>query len=163
MVRDTGRIFDWGSESYGNSQGHGYGGGGGASSHMNAPFHRDCRMGAVGNDDEETWAPAPPDLRLVARQVMEKQGGSLASTPSRQERSPASPRSPILGHGSRLVTSTLFSMGATPTSAAGYSDSGSTLAEQPGMSLAPSTNETRTDAAPPAVMWILGSRRRAVL
>ena len=70
MPRDTGRIFDWGSQAYVDSQSHGYGGGGGVSSHINAPFHRDFRMGAVGNDDEETWAPAPTDLRQVARQAM---------------------------------------------------------------------------------------------
>ena len=109
MVRDTGRIFDWGSESYGNSQGHGYGGGGGASSHMNAPFHRDFRMGAAGNDDEETWAPAPPDLRLVARQVMEKQGGSLPSSPCKvtQEEGRDKRRSRIISALSDHISCTL--------------------------------------------------------
>ena len=100
MPRDTDRIFDWGSQTYGDSQTHGYGGGGGDSSHMNAPFHRDFRMGTTGNDDEETWAPTPPDLRQVTRPAMEKQTVPVSRTPSRQERSPVSPRSPILGRAS---------------------------------------------------------------
>ena len=64
MTARNRRIFDFGSQSD-DSQAYGYGGVGGVGSQMNAALHRDCRMGAVGHEDEDTWAPFPPNITAV--------------------------------------------------------------------------------------------------
>ncbi len=64
MAARNRRIFDFGSQSD-DSQSYGYGGGGGACPQINAALHRDCRMGAVGHEDEDTRAPFPPNITAV--------------------------------------------------------------------------------------------------
>ena len=64
---------------------------------MNASFHRDFRMGAVGQDDTETWEPTLPNLRDLPQQDSKTHTGPVVSVPPREARSPESPRSPILG------------------------------------------------------------------
>jgi hypothetical protein len=138
------RIFDFDSQSD-DSQSYGYGGGGGgACPQINAALHRDSRMGAVGHEDEETWAPFPPNITTVVQQRRDPQGGPVTSTPVRQGRSPTSPRSPVLGYGLAVRTSSLFSMSGTPTSATAYSSAGSTLA----VSSAAPTNVSHTASSP---------------
>jgi hypothetical protein len=120
------RIFDFGSQSD-DSQAYGYGGVGGTGSQMNAVLHRDCRMGVADHEDEETWAPLPPNITVVVQHRRDPQGGPVTSTPARQGRSPTSPHSPVLGYGLTVWTSSLFRMRGTPTSVTAYSSTGSTL------------------------------------
>jgi hypothetical protein len=110
------RIFDFVSQSD-DSQSYGYGGGGGACPQINTALHRDNRMGVVDHEDEETWTPFPPNITAVVQQRRDPQGGPVTSTPAREGRSPTSPRSPVLGYGLGVRTSSLFSMSGTPTSA----------------------------------------------
>jgi hypothetical protein len=107
-------------------------------------LHRDCRMGAADHEDEETWAPFPPNITVVVQQRRDPQGGPVTSTPTRQGRSPTSPRSPVLGYGLVVRTSSLFRMSGTPTSATTYSSTGSTLV----VPSAASTNVRHTVTSP---------------
>ena len=142
MTARNRRTFDFGSQSD-DSQSYGYGGGGGACPQSNVALHRDRWMGAAEHEDEETCAPFP-NITALVQQHRDTQGGPVTSTPAREGRSPTSPGSPVLGYGLGVRTSSLFSMSATPTSAAAYSSADSTLA----VPSAATTNVSRTVAAP---------------
>jgi hypothetical protein len=101
-------------------------------------------MSVVGHEDEETWAPFPPNITDVVKQHRDLQGGPVTSTHARGGRSPTSPLSPVLGYGLGVRTSSLFSMSGTPTSASAYSSEGSTLTVT---SVVP-TNVRHTTTAP---------------
>jgi hypothetical protein len=58
------RILDFVSQSD-DSQSYGYGGGGGSCPQINTALHRDCRMDAVGHEDEDTWESFPPNITAV--------------------------------------------------------------------------------------------------
>jgi hypothetical protein len=103
-------------------------------------------MGAADHEDEETWEPLPPNITAVVHQRRDPQGDPVTSTPDRQGHSPTSPRSPVLGYGLTVRTSSLFRMSDTPTSVTTYSYTGSTLTVP---SAAP-TKVSHTAAAPDA-------------